>query len=247
MKGLSSIQEIYIRDIAVSIIYEVARPDRNEGETFSYFQVERMLMENGFGDVLDYADLSEIIELLQESGTITADVDQFAGTFFQITNDDLDEYNVRRDDRDTPLSKIGTYGSQWRLSALRSIFAEEEVANEDYSNEYGGDPLAPEQDEWNPLPIDRDSPEFVDALEASEEAEKIIREDNGFAATHPEIRDSIVWMVGGAVNRLREGTITIGQVKSMLVSPFRKVSSLFAEGLLKEACERAIDKLIALL
>lgn len=99
---------------------------------------------------------------------------------------------------------------------------------------------------WEPLPVDRVSAEFIDALKTSEHAEKVIREDNGFAATHPEIRDSIVWTLGAAVNRLREGLITAGQIKSMLIAPFRKVSSLFTEGLLKEACERAVEKLLAL-
>ena len=101
-------------------------------------------------------------------------------------------------------------------------------------------------DSWEPLPFERDSEEFKDALRSVEDAEKIIREDNGFSTTYPEIRDNIVWTVGSAVNRLREGLITAGQLKSMLIAPFRKVSSLFAEGLLKEACERAVEKLLAL-
>tara|TARA_R110000787_G_scaffold285173_2_gene400117 strand:+ start:77029 stop:77721 length:693 start_codon:yes stop_codon:yes gene_type:complete len=102
-------------------------------------------------------------------------------------------------------------------------------------------------DTWEPLPVERDSKKFVDALVASEEAERALREDNGFAANYPEIRDSVVWSVGSAINQMREGLITSGQVKSMLIAPFQKVASLFSEGLLKEACERAIEKLVALL
>ena len=99
-------------------------------------------------------------------------------------------------------------------------------------------------DNWEPLPIDRDSKEFVEALGASEEAEKVIREDNGFATSHPEIRDHVVWSLGAGLNALKEGLMTTEQVRSLLIAPLNKVASMFAEGLIRGAANAAVKALL---
>lgn len=129
---------------------------------------------------------------------------------------------------------------------LNWILGEEALGDDTFVDEEVTQSPENKNDDWEPLPLERESDVYQEALVASEEAEKTIREDNGFAANYPEIRDSIVWAVGSAINQMREGLITVGQVRTMLIAPFQKVASLFSEGLLKEASERAIEKLIGL-
>ncbi|HJN24563.1 MAG TPA: hypothetical protein QGG18_02515, partial [Rhodospirillales bacterium] len=80
-------------------------------------------------------------------------------------------------------------------------------------------------DEWQPLPIDRDNEAFSEALDASD----------------------VVWSIGTGVNALREGLISVQQVKALLIAPFNRVASMFAEGIIREAAKKATEKLVAFL
>jgi hypothetical protein len=46
--------------------------------------------------------------------------------------------------------------------------------------------------EWEPLPIDRETPEYEEAVEATEEAAQVVEQDNGYPANEPEERNQIV-------------------------------------------------------
>jgi hypothetical protein len=100
-------------------------------------------------------------------------------------------------------------------------------------------------DEWGPLPIDRSSEMYTEAVEASEEAEKIIREDNGFASSLPEVRNHVVWSLGAGVNALKEGLISKEQVDSLLITPLKWITTKFAEGLMKIAANKALVAILA--
>ncbi|MHA1597583.1 MAG: hypothetical protein ACTSV1_02580 [Alphaproteobacteria bacterium] len=100
-------------------------------------------------------------------------------------------------------------------------------------------------DQWEPLPIDRDSSEYQTAVSESESALETIQSDNGFAASQPDERNHIVWAVGAGLNALKEGLVTREQVQSLLLAPFRRVVKLFTEGLMKEAAEGAIDAVVS--
>lgn len=175
------------------------------------------------------------------------------------------EYDADRDA--IAISVRGINYAEKQLEKEDSLIAEyHRLGIDDFFLNYGGDPRDTEKaasfesatiksnkdadldaDAWEPLPLDRDSDSFKQALEASEEAEKIIREDNGFAANYPELRENILWSVGSAINRMREGLITFVQMKTMLIGAFEKVANLFAEGLLKEAAKKAAEKLWVLI
>ncbi len=47
--------------------------------------------------------------------------------------------------------------------------------------------------EWQPLPIDRSAPEYIEAVAELEGVVGVIEGDNGYAANEPDERNSIVW------------------------------------------------------
>lgn len=102
-------------------------------------------------------------------------------------------------------------------------------------------------DSWEPLPIDRNTTDYELAVASCEKAEKVIREDNGFAASEPETRDHVVWALSAGINALREGLITKQQVVSLLLSPLKFVSSHFTQGVIHEVARNAYSSVVKML
>lgn len=101
------------------------------------------------------------------------------------------------------------------------------------------------RDKWEPLPIDRSSPEYSEAVSKTDEALQVIEGDNGFASSLPEMRDHVVWSLGAGVNALKEGLLTKEQVDSLLICPLKWVATKFAEGLMKIAANKALIAILA--
>jgi hypothetical protein len=101
-----------------------------------------------------------------------------------------------------------------------------------------------DSDEWTPLEIDRADPAYLDAVESVEEAIESIRQDNGFAATHPAERDGILKVLQEGLVWLKEKVPTQSVIKTMLISPLHWVSSIFGKAVVGEAAKKAAQKLL---
>ena len=86
---------------------------------------------------------------------------------------------------------------------------------------------------------------------AEEEALETIQSDNGYAATEPEERNSIVWTIGAGVNALKEGLITKDQAQTLLLKPFKYLAKKFPDAIIgvsaKDAATAIWDWLKAVL
>ncbi len=97
-------------------------------------------------------------------------------------------------------------------------------------------------DVWEPLPIDRSNPEYSAAVDAVEQAVKVIEGDNGYAATHPDERNHIVWCLKEGLAAVKERLPSYAQVRSMIVAPLRFLAKKFAETVMGESAKLALAK-----
>lgn len=121
------------------------------------------------------------------------------------------------------------YAKEWRLTALKNSLNDVEYVNE------RADEKNANNEQWHPLPIERDDPVYQAGLKAVEEALTTIEADNGFAANYPDERNAIVANAKGIIESLKDGTPSKDQVESNLVKPFKWIFDKFGGGLLSSA------------
>ncbi len=98
--------------------------------------------------------------------------------------------------------------------------------------------------EWEPLPIDRRSPEYQSAVSELESTVEIISGDNGYAATQPEERDQIVWSLKEGLRAIKEHMPSRAQVNALVVQPLRYMSKKFGDTVMGVASKGAVAKII---
>ncbi len=101
-------------------------------------------------------------------------------------------------------------------------------------------------DQWEPIALDRGSTEFKKALEATETAVNEIEGSNGYAATNPEERNSIVETLKAHLKLFKEGLISKGQAIEGLIKPLRFIATKFSDASMGEMAKRAVNFLINL-
>lgn len=143
---------------------------------------------------------------------------------------------------DSPFYKANRYGLEWILAAIDEI---DKSPNQAPSIDVDSEQLS--NDEWQPLPIDREDEHFVEALEAIEEAIEAIEGDNGYAATEPEERNGILYSAKGTLQALKEGTPSREQLISSLLKPFNYIAKKFGDGIIGVAAKKAADLIFSFL
>lgn len=106
-------------------------------------------------------------------------------------------------------------------------------------------PANREDDQWQPLRIDRTSHEYSEATGVLERAVSVIESDNGYAANEPEERDQIVWSLKEGLKAIQEKLPSRAQMIALVVQPLKFMAKKFAETAMGEAAKAAIPKLIA--
>lgn len=105
-------------------------------------------------------------------------------------------------------------------------------------------PDALDADEWQPLKLDRQRPEFKAALSKTEKALDIIRGDNGYADAMPEERNEVVRSLEAGVESLKQGAPTLQKIKALLIAPLKFVANRFVGAALGEAAKDAVASLL---
>ena len=104
-----------------------------------------------------------------------------------------------------------------------------------------------ENDNWEPLPLDYESPKIEEALVSVEEVSEAVRQDNGFSATHAEERDNVLWALGAGVLAIRERHISKDQFQKLLIDPMNRLIKRFKEAAITELAKTAVAKLMGLI
>jgi hypothetical protein len=104
--------------------------------------------------------------------------------------------------------------------------------------------LNPNNDVWEPLPIERGNPTYERVLESIEAVVDRVEGDNGYAASAPEERQNILWSLRTGLDALKSKFPTRTQVSELLVKPLTFLSHRFAENAVGELAKRAINLIL---
>jgi hypothetical protein len=95
-------------------------------------------------------------------------------------------------------------------------------------------------DKWEPLPIDRESPEVKDVIAASENALKEIEQSNGYADEHSQERNGVVENIKGTLSALKKGMPSRQAIISGLLAPLKFIAEKFSSATMGEAAKIAV-------
>jgi hypothetical protein len=99
-------------------------------------------------------------------------------------------------------------------------------------------------DTWVPIVDDNDNLERKEAISAVEEIIVRVEGDNGFAATNPSARDSILYSLRTGVEMLKNHTPSREQVTANILKPLKYIGDLFAKHTIGELAKKATEKLV---
>lgn len=102
-----------------------------------------------------------------------------------------------------------------------------------------------DSDIWEPLPIDRGTPEFEAAVEATEAAALVVENDNGYAVNEPGERGHIVDSLKVGLEWIKEGAPSLAQVRATVLAPLKFLASKFSGAAMGEAAKVAVAKVVA--
>lgn len=100
-------------------------------------------------------------------------------------------------------------------------------------------------DAWSPLPIDRETEEFQDVVEAVEKAVQSVEQDNGYAANEPDERNQVVESLKTGLQWIKEGFPSLAQIRSTVEGPLKFLASKFSGAAMGEAAKVAVAKAAA--
>lgn len=109
-------------------------------------------------------------------------------------------------------------------------------------------PLPPENDEpdeWEPLPVDRETTEYNEAIAALSEAIDVIAGNNGYAETEPVERNHIVESLKQGQKIITDLCPSRAQVQAMVIQHLSYLARKFAESTLGEVAKAAAIKIVA--
>lgn len=125
------------------------------------------------------------------------------------------------EDGDSIIFKYDKYGDPW--------LDKQTVGARDEGDQANLGDTEPQEEKWEPLPIDRESPEFEKAVDALDDAIGKIEADNGYAANQPEERDNVVWSLRQGIAALKEMTPSLAQVRALIIAPLNSAITTFKE------------------
>jgi hypothetical protein len=101
-------------------------------------------------------------------------------------------------------------------------------------------------DRWAPLPIDRSTDEYRDALQAIEEAIAEVGKSNGYPTEYPDERDSILFTLKSGLEALQQPSVTATIMTALLIEPLMFLAGKFSEAAIGVAAEKALDLVLKL-
>lgn len=150
--------------------------------------------------------------------------------YFSITESGILVVQKYLEDRNSLIANYSDLGDDWLL---------ETYAVGSPSIEYGNTDAASDED-WEPLPIDRKTPEYEVAVEATEEVVRVVEQDNGYAANEPEERNQIVDSLKTGLRWVKEGAPSRAQIGATLLAPLKFLVSKFSGATMGEAAKVAV-------
>lgn len=194
----------------------------------------------------DEALLESAIALLVQIKAIDADQDEYAPPIFELLSD-LDEVIKKLSDADAKIAqryaKANNRRYDWLHTALFNL-KHDIQADEPQIQPSDSTQTATSDREWEPLPLERESKQAVEAIEKTEAALREIESNNGYAATQSEERNAIVESIKGTLSAIRRGFPSRDAIVAGLVAPLRYIAKKFADASMGDAAKAAVSAIL---
>lgn len=212
--------------------------------------VEDFSEEDDFGTsetlLSDKYALEAAVLRLRRAQLLDSDEDEFAPPILSPTGnleDHISSFKKGEIEIINRYIKAGQRRRVWLDSALRNLntsIATISAKSDDVALEKSDN----EDSVWEPLPLDRDTPEAIDAIEKADLALKEIEQSNGYADREPEERNAIVETIRGTIRALKTGFPSRDAIKAGLLAPLKYIAKKFADSAMGEAAKVAVAAII---
>lgn len=157
--------------------------------------------------------------LLVELGAVERHIDRYGPTVFAVKGSS--SHRLALEYPQSPFARDKKFGVRWTKEALKSVSKNDE--------NQGIEPRAiiADYDQWTPLLLDRENPDYNQALTELSASIRQIAEDNGFAATMPDERDNLVLHAEATIESLKNGKTTKQQLRSNIIGAGKWLAEKF--------------------
>lgn len=167
--------------------------------------------------------------------------------FMQISEDRMHNqiFALNRNGYEYAQTRLSMPGSAMHECSidLNWILGEEALGDDTFVDEEVTQSPENKNDDWEPLPLDREGDAYEEAIELTETAFSEISGNNGYSESEPDERDRIVWSLQQGLVLIKEGLPSRGQVQEMLIKPLKYISEKFAGASMGEAAKLAFKAL----
>ena len=98
-------------------------------------------------------------------------------------------------------------------------------------------------EEWRPLKIERESRGYQEAIKQVKDSIETIRNDNGFAANEPELREGLLDTLNEGLDQIENKTPSAHLIRRLLLDPFLLIAKKFGNSVIGNAGKIAADHL----
>lgn len=186
------------------------------------------------GERVSEEEIEQALRGLEEEGILDGYHDPHASSRYFCHEVIFEELREEIQDPSTILHRCRMLGEDWVFEILDNMFEPPNIMKEDGHAE---------DDVWEPLPLERESGAYQEAVSTVEEAVIAIAGNNGYAETEPEERDRVVWSLQTGLAQIKEGLPSSVQVREMLIKPLTYIGEKFAGASIGEIAKAAAKAL----
>ena len=240
-------QQYAIAGIAIAVW---SSEDREfENKLFTPDEFADALREYSIAEYVTDADLARFIDYSVSNDIATLVQTPYARPRVRFSPSGIYDH-AKSLEQKNPLALAVQLGLRWVVESLQNIkikplpterlLREPDDSRSNVPAELGWvqDPVP--DDVWEPLPLDRESSEFKEAMGYSDFALDQIASNNGYAATEPEERNGIVETIRGTIKAIWSGFPSRSQIHAGLIAPLKFIVRKFGDAAMGEAAKQAL-------
>ena len=181
------------------------------------------------------------VRWLSEKALIETVEDEFGPPIYAVLNQWTEAYEELKKDRNLPFFKYSSLsdGASWlreALSTLDRTYAELNIQDSDFDNP---------NEEWLPLPLDRDDPRLQAAIRALDDTIEHVRADNGYNVNLPGERNYVLEGLTNVSRTLKEASFTSAPyIRKYALEPLALLMRRFKDAAISIIASAAKDTLI---
>ena len=192
-----------------------------------------------------HGDIGKLYDGSASKGYVIKCLDALAGNSlveasaggYSITEGGILYVEKHLEDRESVVFNYGNHGDPWLEKQSVGPRDEDEPANSSNINL--------RHDEWEPLPIDRESPDYEEAIGTLDEAIGVVAGNNGYAESDPDERNNIVMSLRQGQTAITERQPSKAQITALVLQPLNFLARKFSESAIGEIAKVAAVKIIA--